>query len=185
MNPGRLWKALVYPLFPSVSRWAHEKRRKGLHYRSCSSDALESQREQDFCFWKLFLQPQKGGKFLEIGGDGAVGSQTLGLELHHGWSGSVSITGAQARNRAREVRKCQVQEELQPFSQTGSLDLLALHQLAECKSIFVMIQEGKIQPRWVIVENREPDPQWCRWLEGRGYKLKFYFHDDKYYEFQG
>ena len=52
----------------------------------------------------------------------------------------------------------------------------------EFSEIWKSLEEKKIQPQWVIVENRSPDPKWCRFLEGLGYKLRFFFHDDEYYE---
>jgi len=32
------------------------------------------------------------------------------------------------------------------------------------------------------VENAQPDPRWCRFLKRLGYELRFFFHDDEYYE---
>jgi hypothetical protein len=44
------------------------------------------------------------------------------------------------------------------------------------------IEAGRLVAKWVIVENREPDPRWCRLLERSGYRLKFFFQDDEYFE---
>jgi hypothetical protein len=33
-----------------------------------------------------------------------------------------------------------------------------------------------------VIENREGDPQWAQLLEASGYKLKFFYHDDEYFE---
>lgn len=184
MSRIRAWKSLVYPLLPSVSRSTHGKRRKGLFYRWCPPEGLECQREQDRCFWSFFLNPEKGGKFLEVGGDGIIGSQTLGLELLHGWAGAVHPSERKARARTKEVRSCRVLEPAESYFNEKSIDLLAIHSPAANKPVFTMMQEGEVRPKWVIVENREPDPQWCRLLEGLGYRMKFFFHDDEYYEFK-
>jgi len=66
----------------------------------------------------------------------------------------------------------------------GPMDLLAVHQLHESRKVLESLKGTGPRPRWVIVENREPDPQWCRLLEGVGYRLRFFFHDDEYYELQ-
>jgi len=66
----------------------------------------------------------------------------------------------------------------------SSIDLLAIHQPEESSEIWKILEENKIQPLWVIVENRYPDPKWCRFLKRLGYELRFFFHDDEYYEFQ-
>jgi hypothetical protein len=54
----------------------------------------------------------------------------------------------------------------------------------ESAAVWEALRTAKLQSKWVIVENREPDPQWCRLLEGMGYRMKFFFHDDEYYEFK-
>jgi len=182
MNPGRLWKALVYPLIPSVFPRAHEKRRKGLLYRWCSSDLLECQKEQNHAFWKLFLKPKKGGEFLEVGGNGIVGSHTLELELSYGWNGGVQLQGRRSQEQLLKARKCRVLGAGEISAWKSSIDLLAIHQLKEFTEIWKSLEEKKLQPQWVIVENRSPDPKWCRFLEGLGYKLRFFFHDDEYYK---
>jgi hypothetical protein len=71
-----------------------------------------------------------------------------------------------------------------PSAWKSSIDLLAIHQPKEFSEIWKSLEEKKNQPLWVIVENRSPDPKWCRFLEGLGYKLRFFFHDDEYYELQ-
>jgi len=182
MNPVRLWKALVYPRIPSVSRWAHEKRRKGLLYRWCSPDELECQKEQNRTFWRLFLKPKKGGEFLEVGGNGIVGSQTLELELSYGWKGTVQVQGRRSQEQLQNVRKCRLLEAKEISSWKSSIDLLAIHQSDETSEIWKALEGKKVRPLWVIVENRHPDPKWCRFLEDLGYKLRFFFHDDEYYE---
>jgi hypothetical protein len=65
------------------------------------------------------------------------------------------------------------------------MDLLAVHQLPESRKVLASLEGTGPRPRWVIVENRDPIPCWCRLLERSGYRLRFYFHDDEYYEFKG
>lgn len=178
------WKGWVYPLLPSRTRRLHEKRRKGLGYRHVPAGTLECQREQDRVFWNRFLKPEKGGRFLEVGGDGVVGSHTLGLELEHGWKGVIQIQGKRALSQAKKARGCPVQGPGERTTGSGGYNLLALHPPDIQPDIRGELEAGRLQPRWVIVENREPDPQWCRWLEGMGYKPRFFFHDDEYYELQ-
>lgn len=178
------WKGLVYPLLPSWSHSLHGKRRKGLGYRHVPRNVLECQMEQDRLFWALFLHPGQGGIFLEAGGDGSTGSHTLGLEREHGWEGVVHVQGERAQARAKQVRRCRVAGAGLPLAGSPAADVLALHAPQDFPEIRQALAEKKIRPRWVIVENREPDPQWCRRLESLGYKLKFYFHDDEYYELQ-
>jgi len=67
----------------------------------------------------------------------------------------------------------------------GPINLLAVHQLPESRKVLESLQGTGPRPRWVIVENRVPDPHWCRLLEGVGYRLRFFFHDDEYYELRG
>jgi len=142
---------------------------------------LECQREQDRIFWNHFLRPQPGGTFLEMGGDGAIGSHTLGLELQYGWGGDFCEPGKKPRQHAQAHRKCRVLGTWQEASFHLPIDLWAVHRPQEFREILGRVGLEGFRPRWVIVENRAPDPQWCRLLEGRGYKLKFYFHDDEYY----
>ena len=179
------WKSLLYPLLPSASRRLHDKRRKGLFYRHFSREGLVCQREQDRVFWDLFLHPEGGGTFLEVGaGDGAAGSQTLGLEQRHGWTGTLVEPGERPRRRAQAVRRCRVEGDAGNGATPESPDLLAVHRPADFPKIWEELRSGRLRPRWVVVENREPDPHWCRWLEGRGYRLKFYFHDDEYFKLE-
>ena len=185
MSLGRWIKARVYPKLPSLGRKWHEKRRKGLAYRYFPEDGLECQQEQDRCFWRNFLHPEKGGRFLEIGGDGVVGSHTLGLELLHGWSGVVYAQAGRMWERAKELRKCRVLAMGEAFSDLNQVDLLAMHRPMESAAVWEALRTGKLQSKWVLVENREPDPQWCRMLEGLGYRMKFFFHDDEYYQLKG
>ena len=63
-----------------------------------------------------------------------------------------------------------------------SPDLLAVHRPTDFPEIWAALRSGRLRPGWVVVENREPDPRWCRLLEEQGYRLKFYFHDDEYFE---
>jgi len=184
LNPVRLWKALIYTRIPSVSPWAHEKHRKGLLYRSCPSDVLECQKEQNRVFWSLFLKPQKGGEFLEVGGNGIVGSHALELELSYGWNGAVELQGRRSQEQLQKVRRCRVLGFGEVSTWKSSIDLLAIHQPEESSEIWKILEENKTQPLWVIVENRHPDPKWCRFLKRLGYELRFFFHDDEYYEFQ-
>lgn len=184
MSLDRRIKLLIYPRLPSRGpRW-HEKRRKGLAYRYFPENGLECQQEQDRCFWRNFLHPENGGRFLEIGGDGVTGSHTLGLELLHGWSGAVHVQAGKPWEWAKELRKCRVLALGESFSEPKQVNLLAIHRPLESAAVWEALRTGKPQPKWVIVENRKPDVRWCRLLEASGYRLRFYFHDDEYYEFQ-
>ena len=185
MNLERFVKSLVYPLLPSRGRKWHEKRRKGLAYRFAPREALECQREQNRLFWSLFLHPEQGGRFLEIGGDGVVGSQTLGLELWHGWVGAIFEPQEIPRCRAKRVRKCPVLGSEEGCSLDTSIDLLAIHRPNEFPEVWKGVSEGRVKPRWIVVENCGADPQWARILGRLGYQLQFFFHDDEYYELQG
>jgi len=184
LNIGRTWKSLVYPWIPSISPAAHAKRRKGLFYRGCRPDVLECQKEQDRIFWRQFLHPEKSGKFLEVGGDGVIGSHTLGLELLHGWTGTVCVQRGRPEKAARQARRCNVLDAVKASPVSGPMDLLAVHQLPESRKVLESLKGTGPLPLWVIVENREPDPHWCRLLERLGYKMRFFFHDDEYYELQ-
>lgn len=64
---------------------------------------------------------------------------------------------------------------------TESPDLVAIHRPGEFSEIWKSFQGRRLRPRWVIVENPGPDPRWARVLEGVGYRLKFFFHDDEYF----
>ena len=182
LNFGRFLKAGLYPLLPSLNPAWHQKRRKGLAYRYSSESVLECQQEQDRLFWSHFLKPRKAGRFLEVGGDGVVGSHTLALELNHGWKGAIFQPQEIARGRATRARNCPVlgTEEGCPYD--GEIDLLAIHRPSEFPEVWKGLSEGKLKPRWIVVENREPDPHWVRILERSGRKLQFFFHDDEYYE---
>jgi len=64
---------------------------------------------------------------------------------------------------------------------TESPDLVAIHRPGEFPEIWKSFQDRRLRPRWVIVENPGPDPRWAGVLEGVGYRLKFFFHDDEYF----
>jgi hypothetical protein len=155
-----------------------------LAYRYFPEDGLECQQEQDRLFWSLFVHPEQGGRFLEIGGDGVTGSHTLGLELSHGWEGAAYVEAGKSLKRGMKIRKCRVLSTGEGFSGQPQVDLLAIHRPMESAAVWEALRTAKLQSKWVIVENREPDPQWCRLLEGMGYRMKFFFHDDEYYEFK-
>jgi hypothetical protein len=145
---------------------------------------LECQTEQDRIFWKNFLHPQAGGFFLEVGpGDGSVGSHTLALERDCQWQGLLWETLPRARQKAQQHRSSPVSSDESTVGKTPP-DLVAIHRPVIFPWIWKDLEGGKLRPRWVIVENREPDPYWCRLLEALGYRLKFYFHDDEYYGLQ-
>ncbi len=65
---------------------------------------------------------------------------------------------------------------------TESTDLVAIHRPEEFPRLWESLRTRRLRPRWVIVENREPDDRWAQILEGVGYRLKLFFHDDEYYE---
>ena len=86
------------------------------------------------------------------------------------------------RMRAAKARKCPVwSDEKKPYF-SEPIELLAIHRPSEFPSVWTQLREGRLKPGWVVVENRDPDPHWCRLLEGSGYRLKFFFHDDEYFE---
>lgn len=175
-------KAVFYPWLPSLGPKWHQKHRKGLSYRFCPEGVLECQQEQDQLFWSHFLKPTSTGRFLEVGGDGVVGSQTLGLELKHGWKGAIFQPQEIPRIRARRVRQCPVLGSEESCPCDVAIDLLAIHRPSEFPELWKGLSEGRFKPSWVIVENREPNPLWYRFLDPAGYKLRFYFHDDEYYQ---
>lgn len=182
---NRTLKAILYPLIPSSSPRLHDKRRKGLFYRHAPARVLECQQEQDRIFWSTFLKNRKSGTFLEVGGDGVVGSHTIGLEINQGWEGAFWSRQTNPRPRIGSVRKCQTLVDFETLPKLPRVDLLAVHQSLENPEVWELVRENRLHPRWVVVENREPDPQWCHLLEGLGYRLKFFFHDDEYYQFKG
>jgi hypothetical protein len=180
---GRTCKGWVYPLLPRGISGFHAKRRKGLFYRCCDAGVLECQREQDRIFWENYLHPETGGTFWEVGaGDGVVGSHTLGLELRHAWHGSLWEPRAKPRQKAQTRRRCQIHDVGDPLAMTESTDLVAIHRPWEFPRLWESLRVRRLRPRWVIVENPEPDDCWARVLEGAGYRLKLFFHDDEYYE---
>lgn len=122
---------------------------------------------------------------MEIGaGDGVVGSHTLGLELNHQWSGSLWEPCKRPRQKARQARRCRVPDVEEAWLGAGPIDLLAIHRPREFPEIWNAFQIDRSRPGWVIVENPHPEDHWARILEGVGYKLRFFFHDDEYYELQ-
>ena len=152
-------------------------------YRFALTEGLECQRQQDRVFWEKFLKPKPGGGFLEVGaGDGVVGSQTLGLEREHGWAGLLVEPRPIPGQRAGKARKCGVLNDVSKFPHHDCPDLLAIHRPAEFPQIWEELGSGRLRPEWVVVENRGPDPQWCRMLERSGYRLRFFFHDDEYFQ---
>ena len=120
---------------------------------------------------------------MEVGaGDGVVGNQTQGLEQKHGWTGTIVEPMEKPRGRAKAIRRCRVEREARNGEASESPDLLAVHRPTDFPEIWAALRSGRLRPGWVVVENREPDPRWCRLLEEQGYRLKFYFHDDEYFE---
>lgn len=185
-NFQRSFKGWVYSLLPAGVSSLHGKRRKGFFYRYCDPGILECQEEQDAVFWRTFLRPKKGGAFLEIGaGDGVVGSHTLGLELQHQWSGWLWEPSPRARQKAQPVRRCRVADGGQVWPAAEPIDLLAIHRPGEFPEIWSAFPRGRALPPWVIVENPHPEDRWARVLEGVGYELRFFFHDDEYYALKG
>jgi len=181
---NRALKAFFYPFLPSSSSRLHAKRRKGLLYRHVAAGVLECQKEQDRIFREKFLMTQAVGFFFEVGGDGVVGSNSLGLETIFGWKGAFWANQAKLRNRAKSVRKCRILKNPEDLTALSPIDLLAIHSPTDYFNQPNRTGGGLLQARWIIVENREPHPQWCRLLESMGYRLKFFFHDDEYYELQ-
>jgi len=175
-------KGFIYSWYPSSTRPFHGKRRKGVFYRYVDREVLECQMEQDRIFWSKLLHPEKRGRFAEIGGDGVIGSHTLGLEMLHGWEGTIWVPKPIPRARAEETRNCRVQNASGDLKFAKPLDLVAIHRPEEFVEFWDEIEAGRLVAKWVIVENREPEPHWCRLLEKAGYRLRFYFHDDEYYE---
>ena len=185
MNLLRQLKGWIYSQYPSSSAKLHEKRRKGLFYLNVSPEILVCQKAQDQIFWEKFLHPQMSGVFWEVGaGDGVVGSHTLGLEIQYGWSGILWEPNPGPRGRATRMRKCGVLGAGENIERkfVTKLDLLAIHRPQEFAAIWERLDEGLITPQWVVVENAQPDPKWCRFLKRLGYELRFFFHDDEYYE---
>lgn len=177
------WKALVYPRLPSWGAFLHGKKRKGLFLRFFPGDALVCQIEQDRIFWKKFLRPDSGGVFAEYGaGDGVIGSHTLGLELRHGWQGTLWEPSAKARERAKQARRCRVLTSGKDGESENGVDLLAIHRPAEFPGVWEELAAGRIKPRWLVVENREPDPQWAKALARCGFRMRFFIDDDEYFE---
>lgn len=184
MNFVRWFKGWFYAALPAGIGALHGKRRKGLFYRYAPEAFLECQREQDRIFWEKILRPSAAGEFLELGGDGVIGSHTLGLELIHRWKGSMVVLGSMAKQGAYKARKCRVTGDPGDFTRHGRPGLLAVHRPAEFPGIWDAFRSGDLRPKWVVVENREPDPQWCQLLERSGYRLRFFFHDDEYFKLE-
>ena len=175
----RAVKGRLYPLLPGW-RW-FAKKRKGLTYRFFPQAKLLCQLEQDRVFWDNFLPADGTGYFVELGGNGVVGSHTLGLELLRGWKGAIQTGPVPTRPLARVVRKCRIlgpEDKLQP---SGRIDLLAIHSPSGYPECWKDLRKQTIRPGWVIVENREADPGWGRQLADAGYQLKLFLHDDEYY----
>lgn len=174
----------IYRWLPSWTPAWHDKRRKGLQAVLGEAGDLECQVEQDRIFWNRLLHPEGGGRFWEIGaGDGSTGSHTLGLEQTHGWIGDLTEPRAIPRGRAERIRQCRVMAEFEPGGGgKESWELVAIHRPLEFPGFWTEIKAGRLCPGWLVVENPRPDPRWCRLLEDRGYRLKFFFHDDEYYQ---
>jgi len=152
-----------------------------LSYRYFPQAKLLCQVEQDRAFWENFLPAGGTGYFVELGGNGVVGSHTLGLELLRGWSGVIQTGPAAVHPLAQTVRQCRILGPGESFQPSGRIDLLALHDPSGYPEWWSDLQERKLRPAWVIVENREADPGWGRQLAEAGYQLKLFLHDDEYY----
>ena len=86
------------------------------------------------------------------------------------------------RKRAAKARKCEILSKDEILNLSETIQLLAIHRPSEFPGVWERLTTGRFKADWVIVENRDPDPQWCRLLERSGYRLKFFFHDDEYFE---
>ena len=92
------------------------------------------------------------------------------------------MCGEKAAARARKARTCRVMGVDGEMPTDSSVDLLAIHRPSDFRGGWDWLTTGEWKPGWVIVQNREPDPRWCRLLESSGYRLKFFFHDDEYFQ---
>ena len=173
---------MLYRLFPSWSKGLHRKKRKGLATRW---PGLECQRTQDAIFWEKFLRGSREGTFWEVGcGDGTTGSCTLVLETIRGWKGILWETLPLPRRSATKRRTELVLETPNPdvMLMHPLPDLLFIRRPVEFPWVWTWLEQGKIRPRWLVVENPQPHPNWVLWLESRNYRLRWFFHDDEYFE---
>ena len=182
---GWVIKSKIYRHFPSSQPWLHKKRRKGLQRSLASPEVLECQLEQDRIFLDNFLQDLRPGFFWEVGcGDGTTGSCTLVLETIRGWKGILWETLPLPRRSATKRRTELVLETPNPdvMLMHPLPDLLFIRRPVEFPWVWTWLEQGKIRPRWSVVENPQPHPNWVLWLESRNYRLRWFFHDDEYFE---
>ena len=114
-----------------------------------------------------------------------VENDSLGLETLHGWCGEVHVQPGRPFERAKKLRKCKVLPTAQLIPEQKQVDLLAIHQPIASAFVWEALKTGKLKSRWAIVENRDPDVHGVHLLQSAGYKLRFFCHDDEYYEIQG
>lgn len=181
----RRLKTRIYRLFPSYNPWCHEKRRKGLQRSFAGSEIIECQLEQDRIFLGNFLTKNQTGLFWEVGcGDGTTGSCTLALELHLGWKGLLWEPSSHPRRQAGIRRSALVMEPENPdvLLNHGIPDLVVIRRPKEFPWVWDMLENKKIRPSWVVVENPRPAIDWVHMLESGNFRLRWFFHDDEYFE---
>jgi hypothetical protein len=187
MNFLRSARRFFYPYLPSLGQTWHAKRRKGLQVRWEGDEVLECQREQDRIFQARLLGAMAGGVFWELGaGDGVTGSCTLNLEQVGGWRGCLWEPRPIPAARATRLRRNPVlsgggQSWDRLLTVAPGPDLVCIRRPDEHSWWWEWIESGRIRPRWVIVENPQPDPQWQQRLAARRYRLRWFFHDDEYF----
>lgn len=179
-------KHRLYRLLPSFIPWLHEKRRKGLQRSLAGPEILECQSEQDWLFKEYFLEKCSKGFFWELDcGDGTTGSCTLCLEAQHGWKGVLWEGSSIPRQAASRRRRMPVQGD-EPSEKCllgqASPDLLVLRKPSAHPWIWSQLQDRFIRPGWILIQNPSPDPAWAQRLERENYRLKWFFHDDEYYQ---
>lgn len=177
------FKSKLYRALPSLNSWWHGKRRKGLEHLFGGKGILVCQEEQDRIFTQNLWKGEKAGFFWEVGcGDGTTGSCTLHLE-RAGWRGLLWEKMDLPRRTAQARRSSPVLggDPAELRRQGPGPDFLAIRRPGEFPWIWSWLDTGDIRPRWVGVENARAEVDWAQRLEPRGFRLRWFFHDDEYY----
>lgn len=181
-------KRIIYRFLPAGSNSFHAKRRKGFQSKWRGEEVLECQAEQDRIFWEKVLGQKTQGTFWELdAGDGTTGSHGICLEESHGWKGVLREEKKRPAEYARKVRHSSVLEEGPEnfnslIQKVPAPDLIILRNKARLVDVVHKILNGRVTPRWLVIESAQSDVETARLMRSAGYRMIWAFHDDEYYQ---